>query len=74
MKLSEWARKNNLAYQTAHRLFKKPNSISTKVKCMELFLGTHILIYENVRCASPSDTQLLYLVYIVDMYYKEDLP
>lgn len=68
MKLSEWARKNNLAYNTAHRLFKKGQ---LPVKAVQLESGT-ILIYEN-EDVTPSDTSITIYARVSSNDQKEDL-
>lgn len=68
MKLSEWARKNNLTYQTAHRLFKKGQ---LPVKAVQLDSGT-ILIYEN-EDVTPSDTSITIYARVSSADQKEDL-
>lgn len=68
MKLSEWARKNNLAYQTAHRLFKKGQ---LPVKAVQLESGT-ILIYEEEEVLSI-DTSVTIYARVSSADQKEDL-
>jgi len=67
MKLSDWARKNNLAYNTAHRMFKKGE---LPVKAEQLPSGT-ILIYEEDNSTVPDKTVLYARVSSNDQ--KEDL-
>lgn len=68
MKLSDWARKNNLAYQTAHRLFKN-NQLP--VKAVQLASGT-ILIYEE-ESTLPTDNAITIYARVSSADQKEDL-
>jgi len=66
MKLSDWARKNNLSYQTAFSLFKKGQ---LPVKATQLKTGT-ILIEENI---TPNKTDLKTYIYCrVSSFNKKD--
>ena len=65
MKLSEWARKNNLSYPTAHSLFKKG---MLPVKATQLATGT-ILIEEYIPVKQNLKT---YIYCRISSYNKKD--
>lgn len=68
MKLSDWARKNNLSYQTAHALFKHGQ---LPVKAVQLKTGT-ILIEENIQTSNKELKTYLYCR-VSSSNKKEDL-
>ena len=67
MKLSEWARKHDLKYDTAHRMFKNG---TLPVKAQQLATGT-ILIYEDQKTDIDEKTILYARVSSNDQ--KQDL-
>lgn len=68
MKLSEWARKNGLTYQTAHSMFKNGK---LPVKSTQLETGT-ILVYENEPLDKKVTKTILY-ARVSSNDQKEDL-
>lgn len=68
MKLSEWARKNGLTYQTAHNMFKNGK---LPVKSKQLETGT-ILVYETEEIESKRQKTVLY-ARVSSHDQKEDL-